>query len=773
MRSLTALGSRNPGTAIGAALALVGFTAVVGQIILMREFVVVFNGNEISLGIVLATWLVWTAAGSSLASSHAFGGANNRNAVAILELLIGISLPATVWFVRTSKAFFQTVPGELIGPVPMLLASLICLSLFCFFSGFLFVIAARVYGGELGISSSVASSSAYLFEAGGSASGGILASLLLLHFLDSFQIAALITLLNLLAAVLLSGIGRENVWALGLAMLCTTLLLFLYLAPFLTRSSQVRLWRGFHLLESRDSVYGNLSVIETGNLRSIYDNGLIVANAPDEAAAEEAVHYAMLEHVEPKRVLLIGGGINGSIAKILQHPMVERVDYVELDPLLIGIAKKIFPAQSAPLVSDNRVHTHYTDARLYLKTDPDKFDVIILNVPDPQTAQLNRFYTAEFFRSARDHLRAGGLLALQLRSSEDYISPELAEFLRCIHRTLHEIFPNVVTIPGETAHFFAAMQPDVLTDDPQTLIARLHARNLQAQYVREYFIPFRMMPDRMEQLQQLLQPTPPTPINRDFKPIAYYFDVLLWSGQFKGGYNGWFRRAAEFRFPPMIGWLLVVLLGVAILVAYAPTPEIRRRATAFYCTAATGFTLMALQIFLLLAFQSVYGYVYHQLAILIGMFMAGIALGSWLAIGLVCKDGRLTTVAAVIQLLLGFSAPALFFFVTLLAKDSNALRTMLVAQFAFPSLALFCGMLGGVQFPIATQIYLSESHAQTGLGVLYAVDLAGGCAGALLLSTYLIPVFGFWKTAWLSAAVNLAPAVLAMRVGLKMKTLRG
>jgi spermidine synthase len=62
--------------------------------------------------------------------------------------------------------------------------------------------------------------------------------------------------------------------------------------------------------------------------------------------------------------------------------------------------------------------------------------VIILNVPDPQTAQLNRFYTAEFFRSARDHLAPGGLLALQLRSSEDYISPDLAEFLRCIHHTL-------------------------------------------------------------------------------------------------------------------------------------------------------------------------------------------------------------------------------------------------------------------------------------------------------------------------------------------------
>jgi predicted membrane-bound spermidine synthase len=53
------------------------------------------------------------------------------------------------------------------------------------------------------------------------------------------------------------------------------------------------------------------------------------------------------------------------------------------------------------------------------------------------------------------------------------------------------------------------------------------------------------------------------------------------------------------------------------------------------------------------------------------------------------------------------------------------------------------------------------------LGALYAMDLLGGCAGALLLSTYLIPVFGFWRTAWLCAAINLAPALLAARAGLE------
>jgi len=58
------------------------------------------------------------------------------------------------------------------------------------------------------------------------------------------------------------------------------------------------------------------------------------------------------------------------------------------------------------------------------------FDVIIVDVPDPQTAQLNRFYTVEFFRAARMHLKPGGLLALELRSSEETISPDLARASR-------------------------------------------------------------------------------------------------------------------------------------------------------------------------------------------------------------------------------------------------------------------------------------------------------------------------------------------------------
>ena len=68
---------------------------------------------------------------------------------------------------------------------------------------------------------------------------------------------------------------------------------------------------------------------------------------------------------------------------------------------------------------------------------------------------------------------------------------------------------------------------------------------------------------------------------------------------------------------------------------------------------------------------------------------------------------------------------------------------------------------------IAAQIFLRDGEGRSRLGVLYAIDLLGGCVGALVLSSYLIPVFGFWRTAWLGMAINLVMAMVAGRAGLE------
>ena len=774
------------GFGVRTVLVLIGFTAAIAQIVLLRELMVVFYGNESSLGLMLGSWLFWTAAGSSLAGRLA-ARAQPRHVMAGIQVLIAAILPWTVLAVRAAKGLLQTVPGEVLGPAAMLLTSFSALGPLCILCGALFTAGSKVYAATdtaAATSAGEATGSVYLWEAVGSAGGGVVAGLILIRHLSSLEIAGLLAVLNLLAASGLALAARPLRYAvMGGLVGIAVLLSFFGWPQRLEANSQERFWRGQHLVATRNSVYGSLAVVGTEGSRSVYENGVVLFNVPDPAAAEEAVHYALLEHPAPRSLLLIGGGLNGSIAQALRHPTLERVDYVELDPAILDLAREYFPDQWLALRTDPRVHVHVTDGRLFLKTTQSTFDVVIVNLPEPQNAQLNRFYTVEFFREVSRKLTPTGLLSFQLRSSEDYISADLAQFLRSINKSLRAVFPEVTAIPGETVHFFAARQAGTLASGAGELLARLHARNLQTSYVSEYFIPFRMTPDRMSDLDAQIRPdplgTPATPINRDFAPVAYYFDVALWAGEFNQGYRRLFRTMAGVNFGSVVAVFGVVLVvgGRFLTRASRPTGKrvrmsadtARRSACATaqlaagFSTAAMGFTMIGLEMLLLLAFQAVYGYVYQQLAVVIAAFMAGMALGSWLGMRRAAQGGM--RVLAITQVLAA-AAPLVLLGLFEAIGRANGTLGLVASQIAFPALALVSGMLGGYQFPVASRIFFGGPQTRTLAaqrpGTLYALDLAGSCLGAVLFSAWLVPVFGFFRTALLSAMVSLAPAAMAM-----------
>ncbi|MGB7593288.1 MAG: fused MFS/spermidine synthase, partial [Terriglobia bacterium] len=674
-------------------------------------------------------------------------------------------------------------------------------------SGGLFAAGSRLCADEARTSTASAASSVYLLEAAGSGLGGVLASLVLIRYCTSFEIALFVALLNLLAAAWV-GVRTPIYRRVLLALILIAALLIPRAARLLEAKSLALLWHGFILVESRNSVYGNLALVATSESRSLFENGLRVLTVPDPSAAEESVHFALLEHTAPRSVLLIGGGINGSVAQALQYSSLERLEYVELDPAILGVAERHFAQAWTRVRSDPRVRIHPMDGRLFLKTSNSKFDVIIINLPDPFTAQLNRFYTQEFFIEAAEKLNPGGVLSFQVTSSENYISQELADLLRCLQKTLRAVFPQVVAIPGETVHFLAANQPGSLTLDPSELMTRLRERRIRTQYVREYYLPFRMSADRMLDLQLQIEPQPATPINRDFTPIAYYFDVVLWSSRFHSHWRELLESLARLRFGAVAGAVALGVFGLALVAAlYERTRVVRHRgsgdftssaaaddvksplhrhnATLGLCVAAMGFTLLGLEVLLLLGFQALYGYVYKQLSILVAVFMVGMAAGAWLALNKVralpaqfksvpasldpkmfaetrraCRFEFLRL--ALLQLLAALAPLLLYAFFVLLEGVRSLAALLTISQIVFPVLALIAGLMGGYQFPLASRIYFARSdNSKRNPGMLYALDLLGACLGAVALSAYLLPVYGFLRTAMLMAVVNLAPAALA------------
>lgn len=743
-------------------LALVGANAVVAQVVLLRELMVCFGGNEMAIGVTLSTWLLWTAVGSGLLSRLA-RDRDPRRTMAVLQLTTALLLPFTVIAVRASRSMFHAVPGEVLGPVPMLLTSVGALCAFCCLSGWLFAVGARLLTVVAESSGTASIGSMYLLEAAGSAVGGMIASLFLLPYLDSFQIVMLLGIASVAAAAFLllpQSRFRTTVYAI-LLLLVPALLVA---GRRLDRRMLAAQWPSFRLLASANSRYGNLAVLENETAKTIVENGLPIVSVPDPQAAEETVHFALLQHPAPRSLLLIGGGLNGSLGQALRHASMRRVDYVELDPEILRLARLHFPAESIP-AADPRVYFHNLDGRLFLKTTAQRFDVIIASLPDPRTAQLNRFYTQEFFEEAAGRLSPGGIMSFQLHASEDYISPEVAEMLRCVYATLRQNFADVVVIPGDMAVFLASNRAGILTTSPDELLNRLRARHIQTAYVREYYLPFRMAPDRVMDLEQQLAPLQGARLNRDFFPIAYYFDVILWSGQFSAAYRQLFTALAAVPFRPLLAVLLLLMVAGAGLFRCRDRCD-DRRATAAFCVGAMGFTLLGLEILLLLGFQAIYGYVYHQLAVIIAAFMAGMALGSWLALRRLREPGgvgrdQLMTQLLITQVLAMLSPVMLYAILVILTPVRSIVGSGLISNAVFVLLALLAGGLGGWQFPLANQIYF-DTQENARPGTLYAVDLAGACAGALLISVYLVPVFGFLRTSELIALVNLVPAGMAV-----------
>jgi len=754
---------------------LIGFTAVVAQIVLMRELIVICYGNEISLGLALANWLLWTALGSAILGRVAGKRRMTYRSVAALEIFVGSVFPLTIFLLRGGRQYFQPVTGELLGPGSMFLLSFVALSLTCLGSGGLFAAASRLYGEQKGESLARATGSVYWIEGIGSGVGGLVTGFVLISRFSPFTITLMVALLNFAAAFYLACWAESRLLTPLLALLACGVFFVPSAGRWLEKRSLSLLWKGLDLVETRTSVYGNLALVKAESSATVFENGLVLYNIPDPASDEEAVHYALLENPEPESLLLIGGGGGGALAEALQHRTLRRVDYVELDPSVIRLMRDRFPRVWTSVEKDPRVRVHLTDGRLFLKTTKASFDVIIVNLPDPQTAQINRFYTLEFFQEAARRLTAKGVFSFHLSGAENYISPSLARFLRCINKTLRLVFPQVTYLPGETIHFFAAKKPGILAADVDALLARLRSRGLNTKYVRNYYLRFRMSPDRMLDLQAAIQPQLHTPINTDLAPVAYYFDAALWATRFHPSAEGLFSLIANIRFRLLVAVTVALIFLFAFVLYRLTAPARRPRSAAGFSVAAMGFTLIGLEILILLGFQAIYGYVYHQLAVVIACFMLGIAFGGWFGLR---KIRVMRTIPdlfylSALQLAAAISGLVLYAIFDLCEGVQTNTGLFLVSNVLFPILALVCGALGGLQFPVASHIFFSETDKVNNLGAPYALDLAGAFSGALLFSTWLIPVFGLLRVAFLIAVVNLAPASLALFSALSSRRPRG
>ncbi len=228
---------------------------------------------------------------------------------------------------------------------------------------------------------------------------------------------------------------------------------------------------------------------------------------------------------------------------------------MELDPFLVKMAQETLPAVAGQNL-DPRVHLIFQDARRFLATTPNRYDVILMALPEPKNAQLNRFYTREFFRTVSRKLLPGGVFSFALTGAETSLNPLRAAYLAMAYNTLGQVFPDVVAFPGEQTRFFASPSRDALTTDPQVLVQRLKNRHLALQYVREYYLLQDLSPWRRQYLNQILRQQP-VEINTDLNPRCYFYDLVLSTVQEGLGVKE--VLLALQKLPPVVPWAALVL----------------------------------------------------------------------------------------------------------------------------------------------------------------------------------------------------------------------
>ncbi|MBU3911454.1 MAG: fused MFS/spermidine synthase [Candidatus Omnitrophica bacterium] len=724
-----------------------GLTSMVGQIIIIRELIVVFYGNELSLGIILASWLFWVAFGSLVIGRFADRLKSKKNLLANIQLITALTLPLNLILIRSIKSILNIPTGQIIDFIPMLGASFISLSFICSLLGFTFVLISRL-SAEKTQNPCLEIGKIYLVEGLGASIGGIIYSFFLIRALSPFENILILSGTNIAASIIVC----RNI--LTLLYIIVLALGFVFKWPLsLEKYTRQNQFRPFELVESADSIYGNVSVTKRGPDFSFYENGFLVFTSGDLLTSEESVQYAMLEHPRPQDILLIGGGYSGSLEQILKHP-VKKVDYVELDPLIIKMAQKYTPP-----VQDKRANIINTDGRLFVKNTGSLYDVIILNLPDPHTAMLNRFYSLEFFREIKRILAPGGVFSFSLTSSENYINHEQAYYLASIYNTLKKEFDDVKVLPGDTAHFLASETKDLLTYDPDVLIKRLRERGVNTKFVSEYYLPFRLDPMRIKYLENAILESGKAKINKDFRPIGYFYHMSLWITQFHSGKGllGYLEKI-NLKFIIMV---IFALFLVAVLVQW-----LRRkvsRAPIIISIGTTGMSEISFQIIVILAFQFLYGYVYYKIGLILTSFMIGLVLGSFFinrVLGAIKNEKALYIKTQIAICVYPLILPLIFNYISKVGPEREALARAL--QTSFVMLPVIAGFIGGFQFPLANKICLkSNADISKTTGLLYGIDLLGSCIGAFIIGVLLVPIIGVTQVCFLIAFINfLALALL-------------
>ena len=535
-------------------------------------------------------------------------------------------------------------------------------------------------------------------------------------------------------------------------------------------------------MEARDTPYQHLDMLRYREEYSLFGNGHLLfslrAKRSEEAGDwNRAVfpHFAMLQRLDAgARVVLVGGGSRGYLADLLEHDP-DRIDWVEVDRDLVDMASRFMLPEDRNPFSSTRVRFHAADGRSFIRRCPAaSVDLVVLDVPDPVDANLNRYYTLEFFRACRRILRRGGALVLHMTCQPNFIGEAMRKRNGSVYAALRKVFPRVLVTPGALSFMAAGDGESGITADPEELAARYRARGIESPRFNPYLFYTWFVPDTVHWINEEVFGAGLKKgdflLNRDDKPVAYLCEAqhhaALAAVPGEGGLlheaETFFSGVGEGTVPRLPRRLPLLFLALGLLLALLAHFRNRRgdragasrpaRGLCFLTALVTGFCGIVLEVGVLMVFQNLSGHLYSRLGLVIAAYMAGLSAGALLGAGRRKAPSR------------GFKAAAVCMAAGVggcLLLSSPLGRVLPESWGVLPAFFLVTGLLGaagGAAFR-AVSLALARDGREAGGGV-YALDILGTCLGGWQAGGILIPAFGIRITLCGAAALFMLTVVL-------------
>ncbi|MBC2711268.1 MAG: hypothetical protein HGJ94_09815 [Desulfosarcina sp.] len=670
---------------IRAVVVATGIASVAVQLVFIREYLAQFHGNEIVIAMIFFCWLVFGGIGAVAAKGfRAIVLPPSPKILALLSCLLTILSVGQVVAIRRLRDLVF-IHGASVGFYPTFGFVAATILPYALLMGFvlpysLLVVRRRSvrYPGNW----------IYMADNAGDVAGGAVFSFALVYWLTPFQILLAVHLPLLASLLRLESAFSRRTAAAGLVAFFT----LVAGTAFEDRLLPTREGRRVHYAESR---YGRIEVIESGGQVSLFTDGEPSLSSQDPALAEETVHFPLSQVDHPRHLLLVSavGGMMAEVAKY--HP--DRVDYVELDPLAAQVQLRfglVTPMDGMTVIAQ--------DARAYLSVTSTRYDAILVSLPEPETFQMNRFYTAGFFDLVKKRLAPGGVFSFSVEGVANYISEIRQQKISSLANTAGTFFDHVVLMPGERLFFICRDRP-VRTDIP----VLLEKKGIDTQHIRRYFAGD-LTGQRIRQINDAVDTG--TPKNLDLSPRLMRLEFF-----------GWFERHGES--PRWFALVLTVAALVYLLQISRPQ----------WVLLTTGCVNIGAEMLTIFTFQVLYGYIYLQIGVLVTVFLAGLLPGAW-AGGRFAGNRRRALMTGDLLLCLLLLLFALF----LVAARQGMPPTVL---YGFGLAVSFCC---GFQFPLALMVSGDSTAAAS---ESFSADLVGAAIGVLLVSLVLIPFLGLlWAT---------------------------